>query len=173
MRAKRLAPVIALAVFLSLTGVSWSQENSAPAGASAVVESGAAGTGRADTVSGTGAATRPQVDGLLMAGGTVYSIKGGKRSPLAREVTLSNGTRIAKDGTVTLANGTTQNLREGQLIGMDGRPSGDSGGSGAVSGGGATISAGSKGQTNAGAGRTQDDGALDDGATGRTSEKPR
>ncbi len=60
-------------------------------------------------------------DCLLMKGGQVMVVKAGQKNVLNRTMTLDNGTTVMQDGTVTMTNGKTKKLMEGQWIGMNGK----------------------------------------------------
>jgi hypothetical protein len=58
---------------------------------------------------------------LLMKNGQVMLVRSGQKNVLNRPMTLDNGTSVAPDGTVTMTNGKTKKLMEGQWIGMNGK----------------------------------------------------
>lgn len=60
-------------------------------------------------------------DCIMMKGGQVMSVKDGQKMKLDRIMTLTNGTTVAPDGTITWADGKTKMLKEGQCIYMDGK----------------------------------------------------
>jgi hypothetical protein len=58
---------------------------------------------------------------LLMKNGQVMLVRSGQKNVLNRPMTLDNGTSVAQDGIVTMTNGKTKKLLEGQWIGMNGK----------------------------------------------------
>ena len=60
-------------------------------------------------------------DGVMMKEGKVYMTQSGITSPLTQETSLVNGTKITADGTVTMTNGTTATLKEGDYMSLSGR----------------------------------------------------
>jgi hypothetical protein len=60
-------------------------------------------------------------DCLLMKNGQVMVVRAGQKNVLNRPMTLDNGTSVAQDGTMTMTNGKTKKLMEGQWIGMNGK----------------------------------------------------
>ncbi|HEX8427922.1 DUF6799 domain-containing protein [Hymenobacter sp.] len=60
-------------------------------------------------------------DGVMMKEGKVLMTQSGITSPVTQEASLVNGTKISPDGTVTMANGTTATLKEGDYMSLSGR----------------------------------------------------
>lgn len=60
-------------------------------------------------------------DCLLFKKGQVFEVKQGQKMKLERSMTLMNGTAVAPDGTVTMTNGKTKKLQEGEWIDMNGK----------------------------------------------------
>ncbi|WP_400192932.1 DUF6799 domain-containing protein [Hymenobacter sp. B81] len=60
-------------------------------------------------------------DGVTMTGGKVMLTENGFTSPLAEARSLPNGTKLAADGTVTMTDGTTVQLKEGDYMSLSGR----------------------------------------------------
>ena len=60
-------------------------------------------------------------DGFLVKDGKVLETRNAHTGALGAETTLVNGTKIGADGTVTLADGTTTTLREGDYMSLTGR----------------------------------------------------
>lgn len=58
---------------------------------------------------------------LVMKNGQVMVIKAGKETKLQKFLTLSNGVTVMPDGKVTLTDGTTRTLNEGEWIDMNGK----------------------------------------------------
>lgn len=61
-------------------------------------------------------------DHVMMMDGKMMVMKDNKVTPLTNEVTLSDGTKVMADGTVLAKDGTKSMLKEGDLLGMDGKP---------------------------------------------------
>jgi Domain of unknown function (DUF6799) len=59
-------------------------------------------------------------DHLMMQGGKVMMMKGGKSMPLDKELSLSNGAKVTVDGNVTMKDGTKMMMKEGDMMTMDG-----------------------------------------------------
>ncbi|QJX46681.1 hypothetical protein HMJ29_06900 [Hymenobacter taeanensis] len=60
-------------------------------------------------------------DGFLMKDGKVLMTRDAHTDALTSETTLVNGTKIGADGTVTMADGTTSTLKEGDYVSLTGR----------------------------------------------------
>ena len=56
----------------------------------------------------------------MMKDGKVMMIKEGKSMPLDKELTLSNGSKVTVDGTVTMKDGTKMVMKDGDMMTMDG-----------------------------------------------------
>ena len=56
---------------------------------------------------------------LLMKNGQILFLKNGELITLSEDMTLADGTRIALDGSVTMAGGTLQVISEGQAVLVD------------------------------------------------------
>lgn len=59
-------------------------------------------------------------DGIYMKDGKMILMQNGQRSELTQDMTLTNGTVVSPNGTAKLADGTTQTLKDGDFIDMDG-----------------------------------------------------
>lgn len=59
-------------------------------------------------------------DHIMMKDGKVMMMKEGKSMPLDKEITLTNGSKVAVDGTVTMRDGTKMTMKEGDMMTMDG-----------------------------------------------------
>ncbi len=59
-------------------------------------------------------------DMVMMKSGTMMVVRNGEMSPMDMVMTLSNGTRIAMDGSITMPDGTSRMLMDGEAITMDG-----------------------------------------------------
>ncbi|MBC8081674.1 MAG: hypothetical protein H7Z21_00555 [Hymenobacter sp.] len=60
-------------------------------------------------------------DGVLMQAGKVLLTQNGLSNPVTQETALVNGTKIKADGTVTMTDGTTVTLKEGDYMSLSGR----------------------------------------------------
>lgn len=60
-------------------------------------------------------------DGFLMKEGKVMMTRDAHTEPLTAEMALVNGTKINADGTVTMADGTSTLLKEGDYMSLTGR----------------------------------------------------
>ncbi|KAA9332984.1 hypothetical protein F0P96_08340 [Hymenobacter busanensis] len=60
-------------------------------------------------------------DGVMMVDGKVMLTENGHTNQLAEPRTLTNGTKIAADGTVTKADGSTVTLVNGDYMSLSGR----------------------------------------------------
>ncbi|TGE09442.1 DUF6799 domain-containing protein [Hymenobacter fodinae] len=60
-------------------------------------------------------------DGFLMKDGKVMMTRDAHTDALTSETTLVNGTKIGADGTVTMSDGTTTKLQEGDYVSLTGR----------------------------------------------------
>jgi hypothetical protein len=63
-----------------------------------------------------------QPDIVVMKGGRVMVVRHGEMKELDMMMTLENGTRVAMDGTLTMRDGTTRRLTEGEAMTLDGEP---------------------------------------------------
>jgi hypothetical protein len=61
-------------------------------------------------------------DVLVMRKGKLMRIRQGQEQPVDLVVTLANGGRVAMDGTLTLPDGTSRMLMDGEAITLDGEP---------------------------------------------------
>lgn len=59
-------------------------------------------------------------DHMHMKDGKMEMVKGGKTTPMDKDMTLSNGDIIKIDGTMKMKNGKTMKLQEGDMVYMDG-----------------------------------------------------
>lgn len=60
-------------------------------------------------------------DGVTMKDGKLLMTQSGITNPVTQEAALVNGTKISPDGTVTMADGTTATLKEGDYLSLSGR----------------------------------------------------
>lgn len=60
-------------------------------------------------------------DGVTMKEGKVLMTQQGLTNPITQETSLVNGTKIQPDGTVTMTNGTTVMMKEGDYMSLTGR----------------------------------------------------
>lgn len=61
-------------------------------------------------------------DHLMFKDGKVTMVMGGKSMAVDKEVALTNGAKVAVDGTMTMKDGKTMKMKEGEMMGMDGTP---------------------------------------------------
>lgn len=61
-------------------------------------------------------------DHIIFKGGKVSMVMGGKSMAVEKEVVLTNGVKVALDGTVTMKDGKTMKMKDGEMMGMDGTP---------------------------------------------------
>lgn len=61
-------------------------------------------------------------DHLMFKDGKLTMVMGGKSMAADKEVALTNGAKVAVDGTVTMKDGKTMKMKEGEMMGMDGTP---------------------------------------------------
>lgn len=61
-------------------------------------------------------------DHVMFKDGKVTMVMGGKSMPVDKEVALTNGAKVAVDGTVTMKDGKTMKMKDGEMMGMDGTP---------------------------------------------------
>lgn len=59
-------------------------------------------------------------DCVMMKKGKLLQMKDGKTIDFSKDITLTDGTQIMKDGTVKKKDGTTVTLKDGDCIMMDG-----------------------------------------------------
>ena len=59
-------------------------------------------------------------DIVVKQGGKMMMMKHGELKPLDMVVRLSNGARVAMDGTITMPDGTSRMLMDGEAMTMDG-----------------------------------------------------
>jgi hypothetical protein len=61
------------------------------------------------------------MDGVIMHGGKMMMMKAGKAmDPMTASLTMSNGAVVMPDGTVKLPGGEQLDLKDGQMVMMDG-----------------------------------------------------
>ncbi|WP_324674283.1 DUF6799 domain-containing protein [Hymenobacter sp. GOD-10R] len=60
-------------------------------------------------------------DGVTVKEGKVLVTQQGLTSSLTQEMTLTNGTKISPAGAVTMANGSTVTMQEGDMLSLSGR----------------------------------------------------
>ena len=63
-----------------------------------------------------------QQDMIMKKDGKAILYRNGEEHPLDLVMTLSNGARVAMDGTVTMPDGTSRMLMDGEAITLDGDP---------------------------------------------------
>ncbi len=63
-----------------------------------------------------------QPDMVLMKDGKMMVVRHGEMKPLDMVMTLENGARVAMDGTVTMRDGTSRRLTDGEALTLDGEP---------------------------------------------------
>lgn len=78
------------------------------------------GMGMGKSGQGMGHEMMMQKDHLMMKGGKMIMVKNGKDAIMDKDMTLSNGTKVRKDGTVEMKNGKNLHLQEGEMMDMDG-----------------------------------------------------
>jgi hypothetical protein len=62
------------------------------------------------------------MDGVMMQNGKMMMMKAGKAAgPMMSDITMSNGTKVMTDGSMTLSDGTRAQLKDGQMMMMDGK----------------------------------------------------
>ena len=73
-------------------------------------------------VTGAGAiAFAGDMDHLTMTGGKMIVMQSGKpHAPMDHEITMSDGTIVTPDGTVRLKDGKVMQLKNGEMVMMDG-----------------------------------------------------
>lgn len=59
-------------------------------------------------------------DGFLMKDGKMMMLKSGMSSPMDKEMTLANGTKVMPSGDVMMKDGKKMMMKEGMMMGMDG-----------------------------------------------------
>ncbi len=60
-------------------------------------------------------------DGVTMKEGKLLITQGGMTNTVLQETSLVNGTKIKPDGTVTMTNGTSATMKEGDYMSLTGR----------------------------------------------------
>lgn len=60
-------------------------------------------------------------DGVVLKDGKVLMTQSSLTTPVTQETSLVNGTKIRPDGTVTMNDGTTTTLKEGDYMSLSGR----------------------------------------------------
>jgi ribosomal protein S4E len=61
-------------------------------------------------------------DHLMFKDGKVTMVMGGQSMAADKEIALTNGAKVALDGTITMKDGKTMKMKEGDVMGMDGTP---------------------------------------------------
>src|SRR5262245_42976665 len=62
------------------------------------------------------------LDGVMMKDGKMMMMKAGQASgPMDKEMTMSNGTKVKSDGSMTMKDGKTMMMKNGQMMTMDGK----------------------------------------------------
>jgi uncharacterized protein DUF6799 len=59
-------------------------------------------------------------DMVVMKSGRMMVVRFGEMKPMDMVMTLSNGTKVAMDGTITMPDGTSRRLMDGEAITLDG-----------------------------------------------------
>jgi hypothetical protein len=72
------------------------------------------------TTTTTESAPQPAADSIVMASGALVIMSEGRATRLDQDYVLGNGIRITPGGTITLKDGTSTTLRDGQMIDMSG-----------------------------------------------------
>ncbi|NML67351.1 hypothetical protein HHL22_19285 [Hymenobacter sp. RP-2-7] len=80
--------------------------------------------------------SRGRESGVMMHGGQMMQMQDGKMMPMAQEMTMSNGTKVATNGQVTMAGGKTMMLQDGEGVSMGGQVMHHGGKKGKMMGGG-------------------------------------
>ena len=60
-------------------------------------------------------------DCVTMKDGSMMVMKNGQTMPMKDDMTLSNGTKVMKDGSVMMADGTKSMMKDGDMMSMDGK----------------------------------------------------
>lgn len=60
-------------------------------------------------------------DGVTMRDGKMIQVEGGKETPLKKDRTMSNGTKVSRDGTYSDKDGKKTKMKEGQHMDMSGK----------------------------------------------------
>ena len=60
-------------------------------------------------------------DCVMMKGGKLMVMKGGKTTDMTESMNLSNGSVVNTDGTLTMSDGTSKQLKNGDCVYMDGK----------------------------------------------------
>jgi hypothetical protein len=63
-------------------------------------------------------------DGFMMKDGKMMMMKNGMSSPMEKEMTLANGTKVMPSGDVMMKDGKKMMMKEGMMMGMDGKKMG-------------------------------------------------
>lgn len=64
--------------------------------------------------------SRGMISGVMMQDGKMMRIQDGNLTPLTETMTLNNGAKVMPDGSVTMADGKTMMLHNGQHMSLDG-----------------------------------------------------
>lgn len=64
----------------------------------------------------------PQQDMVVMQKGKMMVVRRGEIKPMDLVMNLSNGAKVAMDGTVTFPDGTSRMLMDGEALTLDGEP---------------------------------------------------
>ena len=59
-------------------------------------------------------------DMVMMKDGKMMIVRHGEMKPMDMVMTLSNGTKVAMDGTITMPDGTSRMMMDGEAITLDG-----------------------------------------------------
>ena len=60
-------------------------------------------------------------DHLMMSDGKMMVMKNGKATPMEEDMTFDNGTKVMRDGSVTMKDGKTAKMTDGDRLSMDGQ----------------------------------------------------
>lgn len=63
-------------------------------------------------------------DHIMMQDGRVMIMRNGETMPLDEEITMPDGTRVARNGTVMMPDGTARMMAEGETMLLQGEPAG-------------------------------------------------
>jgi hypothetical protein len=62
------------------------------------------------------------MDGVMMKDGKMMMMMGGKPTgPMDKEMTMSDGTKVKPDGSMTMKDGKMMKMKNGQMMMMDGK----------------------------------------------------
>ena len=71
---------------------------------------------------GHGRASAGDMDGIMMEHGKMMMMKMGKPAgPMTSDMTMSNGTKVTMDGTIIMSDGSKDQMKDGEMMMMDGK----------------------------------------------------